>query len=127
MSVDLALTRHCRCLAARKRARAITRHYEAALRGHGLRATQFSILAVLALLGPLRRGVLAEKLGLERTSLTRGAAHMLRAGWIGESRASDARERPLRITAAGRRKLEAAFPAWRAAQDAAAKKFGEGV
>ena len=127
MAIDLALTRQCRCLAARKRARAITRHYEAALRAHGLRATQFSILAVLALVGPLRRGVLAEKLGLERTSLTRGAAHMLRAGWIGESRAADARERPLRITAAGRRKLEAAFPAWQAAQDAAARKFGEGA
>lgn len=124
MSLDLSLCAQCHCLAARRRARAITRHFEAALRRHGLRATQFSILAALALAGPMRMGMLASKLGLERTSLTRSAALMVRAGWVGAGRSADARERPLRLTAAGRRKLEAAYPAWKAAQDSAARKFG---
>ena len=121
---DLALTRQCQCLAARRRARTITRHFEAALRRHGLRATQFSILAILALAGPQRMGELARKLGLERTSLTRAAAVLEARGWVRTDRAADARERPLALTAAGRRKLDAAFPAWRAAQDAVAEKFG---
>ena len=124
MPHDLALTRQCQCLAARKRARAVTRHFEAALRRHGLRATQFSILSVLALAGPQRMGALARKLGLERTSLTRAAAVLEERGWLRTELGADARERPVALTAAGRRKLDAAFPAWRAAQDEVAEKFG---
>lgn len=121
--MDLALTRYCHCLAARRRARLVTRYYESALRAHGLRATQFSVLAVLALAGPLTMGRLATLLGLERTTLTRSAGPLERDGWIGAARSPDGRERRLRLTAAGRRKLEAAFPAWKAAQDSAAAKF----
>jgi len=117
MGPDLSLCTQCVCLAARRNARSITRHFEAELRRHGLRATQFSILAALALAGPKRMGDLAERLGLERTSLTRSAAVLARSGWIRSDRSSDGRERPLLLTAAGRRKLEAAYPAWKAAQD----------
>lgn len=116
-AVDLAATRACHCLAARRYARAITRLYEEKLRPHGLRATQFSILAVLALKGPTRMGELARVLGLERTTLTRSAALLRRNGWIRDARSEDARERPLELTPSGRRKLEEAFPAWKAAQD----------
>jgi hypothetical protein len=95
MAVDLSSCVHCRCLAARRIARAITRHFEARLRPHGLRATQFSILAVLALAGPMPMRKLAARLGLERTTLTRSAALL----------------------------LEAAYPDWKEAQDSAAEKF----
>jgi DNA-binding MarR family transcriptional regulator len=120
MSVDLMDCVDCRCLAARKKARALTRHFEARLRRHGLRATQFSILASLALTGPKPMGELAELLGLERTTLTRGAALLEENGWISAGTSDDRRARPLRLTASGRRKLESAYPAWKAAQDAAA-------
>jgi len=116
-AVDLAACRGCHCLAARKAARAITRLYEEKLRPHGLRATQFSVLAALALKGATPVGELAELLGLERTSLTRSAALLERDGWLGAARSDDARERLLRITPAGRRKLEEAFPAWQEAQE----------
>jgi DNA-binding MarR family transcriptional regulator len=121
--VDLSLSRNCYCLAARRHARAITRHYEAALRAHGLRATQFSILSALALAGPMTMGKLAALLGLERTTLTRSAAPLAREGWLGAARSPDARQRRLRLTASGRRKLVSAFPTWKAAQDSAAQKF----
>lgn len=117
MSVDLALCVDCRCLAARRAARAITRHFETKLRRHGLKATQFSLLASLALTGPKPMGELAELLGLERTTLTRNAALLERNGWIDVDRPKDRRERPLRLTASGRRKLESAYPDWKAAQD----------
>ena len=109
---------HCRCLAARKRARAITRHFEARLRRHGLRATQFSILAALANRSPRPMGDLAERLGLERTTLTRAVRVMERNGWLRVEASEDAREKPLSLTATGRRKVEAAFPSWKEAQDA---------
>lgn len=123
-SIDLSSCRDCYCLAARRRARAITRRFEEKLRPHGLRATQFSILAALALKGPTPIGELAELLGLDRTTLTRSAARLERNGWIGEGSSSDARTRPLRLTPAGRRKLEGAFPAWRGAQELVGREFG---
>ncbi len=115
--VDLSACRGCHCLAARRHARAITRLFEEKLRRHGLRATQFSILAALALMGPTPVKVLAETLGLERTTLTRIGALLERNTWVSTAQSEDARERPFRLTRAGRRKLEAAFPAWKAAQD----------
>jgi DNA-binding MarR family transcriptional regulator len=116
--VDLALTKSCPCLAARRRARAITRHFDAYLRPHHLRSTQFSVLAALALRGPTGRGRLADGLGLERTTLTRSASTLERQGWIETLGTNDGRERPLALTEAGRRALEAALPAWKEALDA---------
>lgn len=114
---NLAETKGCHCLAARRRARALTRLYEQKLRPHGLRATQFSILAALALKGPTPMSELAEVLGLERTTLTRSAARLERNGWVAAARATDARKHPLRLTSAGLRKLEQAFVAWKEVQE----------
>jgi DNA-binding MarR family transcriptional regulator len=116
-TVDISATRACPCLAARRRARALTRHFDAYLRPHGLRSTQFSVLAALAQRGPTGRGRLADGLGLERTTLTRSAATLERQGWIETLEADDARERPLALTTDGRRALDAALPAWKAALD----------
>lgn len=113
---DFLSAKDCHCLAARRRARALTRLYEERLRPYGLRATQFSVLAALALKGPTRLGELAEFLVLERTTLTRGATVLEKKGWIDVAPSRDARERRLRLTVAGRRKLAAAFPSWQEAQ-----------
>jgi DNA-binding MarR family transcriptional regulator len=120
---DLSLCATCHCLAARKRARAITRLFDEKLRPHGLRATQYSVLVGLALGGPRPIGALAEALGLEHTTLTRGAALLERNGWVETDRSTDGRERPLRLTSAGRAKLEEAFPAWREAQGIVGRNF----
>ena len=125
-AVDLSACIDCHCLAARRTARAVTRDFEARLRPHGLRATQFSILAALSLKGPTPVTELAETLGLERTSLTRSAAVVERRGWIETAQSSDAREHVLRITPEGRRTIEAAFPAWQEAQDLVGQKLEQG-
>lgn len=122
----LAATKDCRCLAARRTARAITRMYEARLRPHGLRATQFSILAALALKGPTPVTELAKALGLERTTLTRSSGLLEEKGWVRGAASEDAREHLLKLTPVGRRTLEAAFPAWQAAQEQASRLTGRG-
>ncbi len=95
----------------------MTRLYEARLRPHGLRATQFSVLATLSQKGPTPIRELADFLGLDRTTLTRSASLLERNGWVGsEPSQFDAREHVLSLTPAGRNKLEAAFPAWKEAQ-----------
>jgi DNA-binding MarR family transcriptional regulator len=121
--VDLSACRACRCLAARRYARAVTRLFENKLRPHGLRATQFSVLAALALVGPTGVTELAGMLGLERTTLTRVAAVLERNGWISVGREDDGRRRPFRLTGGGRRKVEGAFPAWKEAQDQAGRRL----
>lgn len=121
---DLSITRECYCLAARRKARALTRFYEEQLRPHGLRATQFSILAALMLKGPTPISELAELLGLERTTLTRAAEVMKRNGWIEPEPADDGRVHALRLTQTGLRKLTEAYPAWEQAQQAVADNKG---
>lgn len=123
---DLQATRSCHCLIARKAARAITRLYEAKLRPHGLRATQFSVLAALTLKGPTRLGELAGMLGLERTTLTRIAGLLAAREWITDGQTDDGRERLLRVTDAGHAVLDAAFPAWQEAQRAASERIANG-
>src|SRR5262249_37422670 len=58
----------------RPAARAPPRRYDAALRPAGLRTTQLSLLSRLEDEGPLTVSRLAARLGLDRTSLTRGLA-----------------------------------------------------
>lgn len=115
----LLATRDCACLAARRRARLLTRHFDGHLRPHGLRSTQFSVLAALAQTGPIALGDLAELLGVERTTLTRSAGILEDRGWVATVPTSDARKRPLRITRAGRDRLARALPHWHCAQQAA--------
>lgn len=123
----LAACKACHCLAARRQARALTRLFDASLRPHGLRVTQFSVLAALALKGPTPLKALADVLGLERTTLTRVAALLERNGWVRAATSNDARERPVGLTRAGRRTLDAAFPAWKQAQAVAERHLAESI
>ena len=56
---------------ARRRSRDLTRAFEKAMRGSGVRGTQFTLLATLVQTGPIPTTRLAEFQGLERTTLTR--------------------------------------------------------
>lgn len=118
-------TTHCLCLAARRASRAITREFDQALRAHGLRATQFTLLSALHLAGPKSIGELAELLSADRTTLTRNLAVAEQHGWV-TTRADrdDARARIAAITAKGSRALEAALPAWRKTQQRLTEAIG---
>lgn len=123
----LAATRGCLCLAARRNARTITRFYDEHLRPHGLRSTQFSVLAALSLMGATPLGKLAEFLEVDRTTLTRSTTLMERNGWVRFEDARDARTRPVAVTPAGRSKVEEALPSWAAAQAAMEEALAQGV
>lgn len=119
MKPDAAIleTAQCLCLASRRASRAITREFDRALRAHGLRATQFTLLAALHLAGSASIGELAELMGVDRTTLTRNLAVAEASGWVRvHADPDDARSRRAAITAKGRRALTSALPAWRATQ-----------
>ena len=113
----LSATRACKCWALRRASRAVTQHYEASFRGSGLRATQFTLLAVLAQIGPLPLGELAAQLGLERTSLTRNLRPLEKKGYVSELADEDQRVRRIAITKKGEAAAMAALDAWKNAQD----------
>jgi DNA-binding MarR family transcriptional regulator len=115
----------CLCLASRRAARSITRLFDRKMRASGLRATQFSILAMLTLTGPTSIGHLAEGLGMERTTLTRNLALIEAQRWVTIQPGDDARARIVSVTSKGRAAVEAALPAWRQAQASAAAAIGQ--
>ncbi|MGH8146459.1 MAG: MarR family winged helix-turn-helix transcriptional regulator [Rhodanobacteraceae bacterium] len=118
-------TTRCLCLAARRASRAITREFDRELRAHGLRATQFTLLAALHLGGPSTIGALAETLSADRTTLTRNLAVAEQHAWVTtRTDRNDARARVAAITAKGSRTLEAALPTWRAVQQRLLDELG---
>jgi DNA-binding MarR family transcriptional regulator len=124
MASDLSACGSCLCLASRQAARAITRIFDREMRRHGLKTTQFSVLVMLALRGSLPLGKLAAFLGLERTTLTRSLDILEKKGLIASEAAEDARRRQVRITPAGRRRVDGALPAWRTAQEGVRRRLG---
>lgn len=108
--------RRCKCWALRRASRAVTQHYEASFRGTGLRATQFTLLAVLAQTGALPLTELATMAGLERTSLTRNLRPLEKKGFVRAMADDDLRVRRIAITKKGEATALAALEAWNQAQ-----------
>ena len=115
----------CACANLRRATRAVTQAYDAALKPSGLRATQFTMLAVLARRGQLRQSEFADVLGMDGTTLTRNLQPLLKQEWIGIDRDEDQRVRLISITERGRSVLEAAVPLWHEVQDRVRGGLGE--
>ena len=120
---DTALD-ECACFKLRRAARAVTQLYDSALRGAGLRTTQFSILGMLYGLSPLCMHELAERLGADRTTLTRNLRPLERDGLVIVRPGLDRRVREVEITAAGREAIRRAVPLWRNVQQEMRAKLG---
>ena len=110
----------------RKSARKITQFYENSLREAGIKPTQFSILGALANTGPIQLTQLADRLLLERTSLTRNLNVLERNTWIDiQPGEEDSRQRVVSLTRNGYKQLDLAIPYWQKAQKAIAKDMGQ--
>ena len=103
----------CNCFAVRQAARHITQFYDQYLARTGLRTTQYSVLAKLDRQGPLTIGGLADAMVMDRTTLGRNIKPLVRQRLIaiGEGR-SDRRQKVLRLTAAGTRRLRSWAWTW---------------
>jgi DNA-binding MarR family transcriptional regulator len=111
-----AIGKTCFALHARMTARLLSRAYEAALRPLGLKLPQFGILGAIGHGTTASETVLADRLGLERTTLVRNLKVLAENGWI-EPVTGDGRGLRHRLTPAGQAILEAAIPLWQNAQD----------
>lgn len=115
---------NCTCFNLRKAARAVTQVYDEALRPSGLRATQLSLLNVVAGIGPVGMKALAKTLVMDRTTLTRNLKPLVQQGYLEIIDADDRRQRPIALTAKGQRKLSEVMPLWQAVQTRMAKGLG---
>lgn len=115
----------CSCNMIRRSCRKITQFYENSLREAGIKPTQLTILATLAILGPTQLTLLADKLVLERTGLTRNLSVLERNGWVQiETGSEDSRQRVVSLTKKGYAQLDHASPYWEKAQSAVSKELG---
>lgn len=115
----------CACSQLRRTARAVSSLYDDFLAASGLTVTQYALLVNIARADGISRTTLSATLGMERTTLTRNLGPLERLGLIDDAtRGADRRERVLRLTTMGRRRLQRSLPRWERAQRAFLAAFG---
>lgn len=107
----------CTNFRIRQMMRLVSQQYDAELGKTGLKTTQYSLLAHVERLGPIRPGELAQAMRLDASTLTRNLKPLVDAGWLRIEAGTDDRSRSVIITDAGRAKRAEAKSYWRAAQD----------
>ena len=119
-SLPAQAPRGCTCAKLRRLSRRVTAVYDRELAGAGLRVTQYSMLGVIqreAGQGGMPLTALAERLDMDRTTLSRNLKPLIAQGWAElVSSDTDARVRLARVTAAGAATWQAARPHWKRAQ-----------
>jgi DNA-binding MarR family transcriptional regulator len=122
--VKTAALQSCTCFNLRKATRAVTQLYDEFLRPSNLRATQFSLLGVLAQVGTASISELAQAAVMDRTTLKRNLELLEREGLVRIRPGSDARVRDVSLTQAARDRLLAALPYWEEAQAHVTSRLG---
>ena len=115
----------CTCGELRKAARAVTLLYDDAFKSSGLLSTQFGVLQVIYNIDFVRISDLADKLRMDRTTLTRNLAVLEREGFIKISQGKDHRTRIVVATHKGRTAVGKATPLWNEVQRKVRQKLGE--
>jgi len=116
--------RGCTNLKLRQLGRVVTRHYDAYVAPTGLKNTQYSLLSLVVLLGPIRPTDLASRMRIDASTLTRNLQPLLAKGWLELGPGDDARSRLVEATAAGRAKRAEGQRAWKQAQLALNERVG---
>src|ERR1700741_4008453 len=123
--LDLPRTGACASFNFRRMARAVTRLFDLAFHGTGIRSTQFAILVGIAKTQPTSIGALAELLVIDSTTLTRSLRLLEKEGLLLVSKRSVKRQRFVSLTPQGEQVLAHAMPAWHKAQDRFTQAIGQ--
>lgn len=107
----------CLCLELRRTTRLVTQRYDGALRPFGIRVTQIPMLTAAASGDGVALAPLAERFGMERTTLLRNIRPLVRERLVQVRRAAGHRHDELVATAKGRALLARVYPVWRRVQD----------
>lgn len=114
----------CAGWSSRLAARRITNFLERRMEGSGLSLAQFGLMAQIAASTDDTLGALAERTGLDQSTLSRNLRGLEAAGLVEIAVAEqDQRRRAVWLTEAGARRLEAAMPIWRKAHAEMAERL----
>src|SRR3984893_3287478 len=114
----------CAGWASRLAARRITNFLEERMHDSGLSLAQFGLVGEIAAAPDDTLGALAERTGLDQSTLSRNLRGLEAAGFVEIAIADDdQRRRAVWLTEQGARRLEAAIPIWRSAHAALAERF----
>lgn len=117
-----ALVESCAGWNSRLAARRITQFLDRELAESGLGVAQIGLMAQIAVIADDTLGALAQRTGLEQSTLSRNLRTLEAEGLIEITMVeSDLRRRAVWLTEAGARRLEAAIPIWRKAHARLAK------
>ena len=115
----------CNSTAIRQAARHMTRFYDAAMAGVGLRGTQYTTLLYLSRQDPLTIGALAEAMVMDRTTVGHLVKPLERDGLVRiDPDPNDGRSRRISVTKAGMKLVREGYAAWQKAQSIFEAKFG---
>ena len=118
----------CAGWATRLAARRITNFLAEGMQASGMSLAQFFLMAQIAAAPDDTLGALAERTGLDQSTLSRNLRGLEAAGYVEIAIAEDdQRRRAVWLTEEGARRLEAAIPVWREAHAALAKRFDPGL
>src|SRR5258707_2196732 len=107
----------CNNTALRKAARRLTRFYDACMAETGLRATQYTILSLLASGGPTTMAALADLLSMDRATMGHNLRPLERDGLVTiQIGREDRREREVALSSVGARIEAQSKPSWLKAQ-----------
>ena len=104
--------------------RRVAQRYDAEVGKTGLKGTQYSLLAHVVKLGPVRPGDLARAMKIDASTLTRNLRPLIDAGWVMLDAGADGRSRLVKITPSGRDKRQDAQRRWRVAQESINRTLG---
>ena len=111
-----SLVESCAGWNSRLAARRITQFLDRELAGLGLTVAQLGLLAQIAALSDDTLGALAQRSGLDQSTLSRNLRTLEAVGLVEIAVVeTDLRRRAVWLTETGARRLEAAIPAWRRA------------
>jgi DNA-binding MarR family transcriptional regulator len=106
--------------------RSVTQHFDSALSETGLHITQFTLLVTSSLMGTVPITELADRLAMDRTTLTRNLKPLERDGLVQTHVAKDdARVRLVQISSWGEAVVARAYPLWEKAQKEVTETFSD--
>lgn len=114
----------CACTNLRKATRAVTQRFDTALRPSGLRATQLALLLTCAGPDDANLGEIAERLAVDRSTLSRTLQPLARRGLVTVDTGPTRRARRVTVTPAGHAALSAALALWAGAERSVAEEIG---
>lgn len=122
----------CVCIALRRVTQKVTDFYDQALKSTGININQYSLLINIKHIEGCGTGELAQRVGLEKSTLVRTLQPLLRDGFVIDGAPQNSRSRQLYLSEKGQTTLKKAQPLWSKAQEdvihqlgVTAKSFGK--